>query len=104
MNTPTAAPSQRGENADILVGPEPAVPRVHSVEALTGHRIHVVFADGEARIFDLGRLLNVGGFARLASEDAFVHVAVDDAGGGVVWKAGPDLSGDTIYYAGERVA
>jgi hypothetical protein len=77
------------------------LPRIVSVEAEPETRtIIAVFETGERRRYDVGPLLTRGVFRRLVEAEAFVAVGVDEMGG-VVWEAGPDLSRDTVYLAGE---
>jgi hypothetical protein len=81
--------------------PLPMLPRIVSVEADPETRtILATFETGERRRYDVGPLLRQGVFRRLEEAEAFVAVSVDDMGG-VVWEAGPDLSRDTVYLAGE---
>lgn len=61
--------------------------------------ILATFATGERRRYDVRPLLSRGVFRRLQEPDAFAAVEVDEMGG-VVWKAGPDVSRDTIHLAG----
>ena len=81
--------------------PLPMLPRIVRVEAEPEtHTIVATFANGERRCFDVGPLLTRGVFRQLAESEAFGAVDVDERGG-VVWAAGPDLSRDTVYLAGE---
>ena len=76
------------------------LPRIASVEAEPENRtILATFATTERRRFDVRPLLNRGVFRRLAEQEAFAAVSVDEMGG-VVWESGADLSRDTIYLAG----
>ena len=77
------------------------LPRIVRVEAEPETQtILATFETGERRRYDVGPLLTRGVFRRLQEPEAFVAVAVDEMGG-VVWEAGPDLSRDTIFLAGE---
>ena len=81
--------------------PLPMLPRIVRVEAEPETRtILATFATGERRRYDVSPLLSRGVFRRLQDRAAFPAVAVDEMGG-VVWEAGPDLSRDTVYLAGE---
>ena len=79
------------------------LPRVVKIEAEPeSHTIIATFSSGEKRRYDVTPLLEKGVFTRIQSADAFASVDVDEMGG-VVWDAGPDLSRDTVYLAGEPV-
>ena len=82
----------------------PLPPR--TVRAEAGPNAHVLlatFATGERRRYDVSPLLGRGVvFQRIQAPEAFAAVHVDEMGG-VAWGAGPDLSRDTVYLAGEPV-
>lgn len=79
------------------------LPRIVRVEADPETKtILALFETGERRRYNVGPLLTRGVFRRLQDREAFVAVEVDEMGG-VVWKAGPDLSRDTVYLTGEDV-
>lgn len=83
--------------------PLPMLPRIVEVQADPATRtILATFATGERRRYDVGPLLTRGVFRRLSDPEAFAAVEVDEMGG-VSWEAGPDLSRDTVYLAGEPV-
>ena len=80
------------------------LPRVVHVEAdVASSTLLARFSTGERRRFDVAPLLTRGVFRRLADPAAFAAVGVDEMGG-VAWEAGPDLSRDTVYLAGEPVS
>ena len=79
------------------------LPRITSVVADPGDfTIRATFDTGETRIYDVTPLLSKGVFRKIANPEEFADVSVDEMGG-VCWKAGPDLSRDTVYLAGEAV-
>jgi Protein of unknown function (DUF2442) len=79
----------------------PMLPRIVRVEADPATwTILATFATGERRRYDVAPLLNRGVFQQIANPDAFLAVHPDEMGG-VSWEAGPDLSRDTVYLAGE---
>ncbi len=75
-------------------------PRIVAVEPVDGRCILATFESGERRRYDVSPLLGRGVFRALSDPDAFAAVGVDEMGG-VTWDAGPDLSRDTVYLAGE---
>lgn len=78
------------------------LPRIVSVEAdPETWTILATFATGERRRYDVTPLLTRGVFRRIVDSEAFARVRPDEMGG-VSWEAGPDLSRDTVYLAGER--
>lgn len=79
------------------------LPRIERVEAdPETWTILATFATGEKRRYDVAPLLSRGVFQRIADPEAFAKVDPDEMGG-VCWEAGPDLSRDTVYLAGEPV-
>lgn len=84
-----------------VASPLPMLPRIVNVEAEPeSHTIIATFASGEKRRYDVTPLLDRGVFRRIQDPDAFASVDIDEMGG-VVWDAGPDLSRDTVYLAGD---
>ena len=93
----------RSSDSTPTSSPLPMLPRIERVEAdPKTWTILATFATGERRRYDVSPLLDRGVFRRIATAEAFVKVAPDEMGG-VCWEAGPDLSRDTVYLAGERV-
>ena len=81
----------------------PMPPRIVGVEAdADAYALLATFATGERRRYDVSPLLGRGVFRRIQAPEAFAAVRVDEMGG-VAWDAGPDLSRDTVYLAGEPV-
>ena len=81
----------------------PMLPRIVNVTADSETwTILATFATGEQRKYNVAPLLTRGVFQQIAEPEAFAAVRVDEMGG-VGWEAGPDLSRDTVYLAGERV-
>lgn len=84
-----------------VASPLPMLPRILKVEVEPErHTIIATFASGEKRRYDVTPLLTKGVFRHIQGAEAFASVHVDEMGG-VVWEAGPDLSRDTVYLAGE---
>lgn len=77
------------------------LPRIVAVEVdADAHVVVATFETGERRRYDVTPLLGQGVFRDIEAADAFAAVAVDELGG-LAWAAGPDLSRDTIYLAGD---
>jgi len=72
------------------------MPRVRSVSALPGYRLHVVFDDGVEGEVDLSARLFGPVFEPLRQEVEFGNVAVDEFGA-IAWPCGADLAPDAIY-------
>lgn len=77
-------------------------PHVSSVRALDDYEIEVVFANGEARKFDVKPYLGRGVFVRLRDLAVFRGARV--VAGSVEWPSGLDLSYDTLYLEGQPLA
>jgi hypothetical protein len=70
-------------------------PRVQSVKPLSGHRLEIVFTNGEVRIYDCTSLLGFGVFAELKDEAYFLQARAEL--GTVVWPHEQDICPDTLY-------
>lgn len=73
---------------------------VRSVEHLGGYRLKIGFADGTARIVDIGAKLSapVGPvFEPLREVEFFAQVTVDPELRTVVWPNGADLAPDALH-------
>ncbi len=70
-------------------------PDVKDAKALDGHRLLVVFANGEEKVFDIKRYLKYPVFHPLTDEKEFKRFHLVD--GTIEWDCGADLSPDTFY-------
>lgn len=70
-------------------------PQVTRVTAKPDHRLLLVFANGETRLFDMTPWLDKGVFRTLRDSPAFAQAHVVD--GSVEWPGEIDLSYDTLY-------
>lgn len=72
--------------------------KVIAVHPLEGFILHLVFANGESRYFEVSPYLDKGIFKELKDVAYFnrVHVRFD----GVAWPNDQDLSPDTLYMKG----
>lgn len=68
---------------------------VKSVEPLPGHRLKLLFANGETRIFDVTPYRDKGIFKQLREENYFRQVRA--AFGSVQWPNEQDFSHDTLF-------
>jgi hypothetical protein len=74
--------------------------RVTAVEALSGFRLRVTFADGLTGTVDMSRMVHspkAGVFAALADPSLFAQVKVDL--GAVTWPGELDLAPDAMHAA-----
>jgi hypothetical protein len=74
-------------------------PTVTKVEPLGNYKLKVEFANGDARIFDVGPYLDKGIFTQLKDEHYFRKVRV--AFGSIAWPDDQDFSKDTLYLLGQ---
>jgi hypothetical protein len=77
-------------------------PYVKEVRPLDEYRLEVTFENGERRIFDVKPYLYRGIFVRLQNRALFQAARV--VAGSVEWPGGLDLSYDTLYLEGQRMA
>ena len=69
--------------------------RVTSVSAMPDYQLHLVFDNGEARLFDMKPYLGKGVFAALADEQLFRSASISfDT---VQWSNGGDLCPEGLY-------
>lgn len=71
-------------------------PDIHAVKPMQDYRLHLVFKNGEERMYDCKWLLEMGVFKELKHEGYFNGARVSD--GAVAWPNGQDLSPDTLYF------
>jgi hypothetical protein len=75
---------------------------VTEVEALSGFRLRVAFADGLAGVVDMSALVHspeAGVFAALRDPSLFAQVALDYGYGAVSWPGELDLAPDAMHAA-----
>ena len=70
-------------------------PRISEVTAIDGHKLKLLFDNGERRIYDCSELLDFGVFQELQDENYFRQAKVLD--GTVVWPHEQDICPDTLY-------
>jgi len=70
-------------------------PRISEVTAIDGHKLKLLFDNGERRIYDCSGLLNFGVFQEFQDEKYFKQARV--LGGTVVWPHEQDICPDILY-------
>jgi hypothetical protein len=75
-------------------------PRVKSVTPADGHKLELVFTDGETGVFDCSPLLDFGVFKELNDVHYFNQVRVE--WGTVTWPHEQDICPDTLYQDSQR--
>ena len=70
-------------------------PRISEVTAIGGHKLKLLFDNGERRVYDCSELLSFGVFQELQDENYFKQARVSD--GTVVWPHEQDICPDTLY-------
>ena len=70
-------------------------PRVVSVKAIDDYRLHLVFTNGEVRLYDCSPLLDFGVFQELRNPAYFRQAHL--AHGTVAWPHEQDICPDTLY-------
>jgi hypothetical protein len=76
-------------------------PRVVSVACVSGHVLHLTFANGEKGLYSVRHLLQFGVFAELADPSYFAMAKVQN--GTVVWPNGQDICPDTLYLDSDKL-
>ena len=82
------------QHDDIIIG-EPLSPRVVHVQPCEDYKLILTFTNGERRIFDAGKLLNIPVFSPLKCKSFFNTVYI--AYGSVHWPQDIDYCPDTLY-------
>ena len=75
-------------------------PRVKSVTPANGHKLKLVFTDGDTGVFDCSPLLDFGVFKELNDVNYFNQVRVQ--WGTVTWPHEQDICLDTLYQDSQR--
>ena len=70
-------------------------PRISEVTVIDGHKLQLLFDNGERRIYDCSELLHFGVLQELQDENYFKQARVSD--GTVVWPHEQDICPDTLY-------
>ncbi len=75
--------------------------RIESARALSAGKLHVVFADGTAKVYDTSNLAaRHPAFSALSNAMLFNSVRVDSGGYGVSWNDDLDLSCNELWENG----
>lgn len=72
---------------------------VVAVEARPNHRLHLVFENGEQRVFDMTPYLDKRPFVPLKNPPLFAQARVEY--GTVVWPGNIDIAPETLYDRSE---
>ena len=72
-------------------------PDIKSAKILENYKIHLVFENGENKIFDLIPYLKAPVFKPLLDKNELYSFSIVD--GTIEWKCGADLSQNTFYIA-----
>ena len=80
-----------------------AAPKIASVRAAGGLRLHVRFRNGECRTYDCRPLLSRPQFRLLEDPGFFRAVKVDAGGYGISWNDDIDLSEYELWTHGKPV-
>jgi hypothetical protein len=75
-------------------------PRIKSVVASDGHKLNLVFTNGETGVFDCSHLLDLGVFKELRDISYFKQARVEY--GTVTWPHEQDICPDTLYADSEK--
>lgn len=77
-------------------------PRVKKVTPAEGHRLQLVFTNGETGVYDCSPLLDFGVFKDLRDECYFRRARVRE--GTVAWPREQDIDPDTLYLDSAKAA
>lgn len=69
---------------------------VNQVKTTPDHQLHLVFNNGEKRLFDMKPYLNYPVFKRLQNPAFFSLARIDY--GTVTWPGDIDIAPETLYY------
>lgn len=72
---------------------------ITKVEVIDERNLRIVFEGGESRVFDLTRLLKIGGvFARLADRSYLERVKIMCGGNFLEWPGELDIGADSLWH------
>jgi len=80
---------------DNIISGGPLGPRVTAVSPMEDYMLHLVFTNGEERIFDAKPLLPIAAFVSLQNKQIFE--AVKTAYGSILWPSDIEYCPDTLY-------
>ncbi len=80
---------------EIIRGAEALGPRVRAVSALSGHRLDLVFTNGEHRVYDASALLEWPAYRALKDDAIFSEARAEY--GSVSWPGDIDCCPDRLY-------
>ena len=72
------------------------VPRPKEVKPLEDYNLQIVFDNGEKRIYDMSRLLEMPFYKKLKNKSIFNTVKVSDIT--LEWVTGEDICPEEIYH------
>lgn len=81
--------------SEIIYGAESLGPRVRSVKVYPGHKMELLFSNGEKRDFDATPLLAYPAYKKLKEESFFSMARVEY--GTVCWPGDIDCCPDMLY-------
>ncbi|MFM8331107.1 MAG: DUF2442 domain-containing protein [Candidatus Methylumidiphilus sp.] len=76
-------------------------PRVVAAVPTDDYKLHLVFTNGEARVYDCAELLDFGVFQELRDLAYFKQAAVVD--GTVAWPHEQDICPDTLFLSSVQI-
>ena len=72
------------------------LPRPKEVKPLYNYCLHVLFDNGETKIYDMSKLIEKPFYCKLKDEHLFKTVQVRDIT--LEWDSGQDICPDELYY------
>ena len=78
--------------------------RIQSLQTIADYRLHVVFDDGRAVVYDVKEDMNLPGYRALMTVGGlFEQARLDASRTCVFWNDAIDLPSDTIYEYGKDI-
>jgi len=72
-------------------------PKVTKVKPISYLKLEILFENGEQRLYDVSKLINLYPFDKLADYNFFKQVKVDENGYGIYWDDNLDLAESELF-------
>lgn len=79
------------------------IPKIKSAVASDHRTLSIVFSNGEKKLYDIGRLLDLDMFAPLKNSSFFKNVKVEAGGYAVYWNDKIDISEYELWKNGKSI-
>jgi hypothetical protein len=72
-------------------------PKVIKVKAISSLKLEILFENGEQKLYNVSKLINLSPFDKLTDYNFFKQVKVDENGYGIYWDDNLDLAESELF-------